>query len=62
MCRCPNCNEMEAFTEEMKTFGIYVPEQDASWELLCTNLVGMFTGYNIIVLEDSMCGCGGTHC
>jgi hypothetical protein len=23
---------MEAFTEEMKTFGIYVPEQDASWE------------------------------
>jgi hypothetical protein len=32
MRRCPNCNEMEAFTEEMKTFGIYVPEQDASWE------------------------------
>ena len=30
--RCPNCNDVEEFTTEMKTFGIYIPEQDASWE------------------------------
>ena len=34
MCvvRCPNCNDVEEFSTEMKTFGIYIPEQDASWE------------------------------
>jgi len=30
--RCPNCNDTEAFLLEMKEVGIYVPEQDASWE------------------------------
>ena len=30
--RCPNCNDTEVFLLEMREVGIYVPEQDASWE------------------------------
>ncbi|XP_070571064.1 uncharacterized protein [Ptychodera flava] len=31
--RCPICNDKDRFYKEMLEFGIYVPEQDASWEL-----------------------------
>ncbi|XP_045114767.1 proline-rich protein 36-like isoform X2 [Portunus trituberculatus] len=31
--KCPLCNDREVFMPEMKKQGIYVPEQDASWEL-----------------------------
>ncbi|XP_040573534.1 PHD finger protein 7 isoform X2 [Lepeophtheirus salmonis] len=30
--KCPLCNDSHVFCDEMKSFGIYVPEQDASWE------------------------------
>nr|KAI8735047.1 PHD finger protein 7-like [Biomphalaria glabrata] len=30
--KCPLCNERETFQEEMLEFGIYIPDQDASWE------------------------------
>ncbi|XP_071963351.1 G2/M phase-specific E3 ubiquitin-protein ligase-like [Antedon mediterranea] len=30
--RCPVCNNKKEFEVEMKMFGIYIPEQDASWE------------------------------
>jgi len=30
--KCPLCNNRDEFTEEMKEFGIYVPDQDAEWE------------------------------
>lgn len=30
--RCCNCNNQEAFQREMQDHGIYVPDQDASWE------------------------------
>jgi len=30
--KCPLCNNSAEFTEEMQTFGIYVPDQDAKWE------------------------------
>jgi len=30
--RCPNCNDTEMFLLEMREVGVYVPEQDASWE------------------------------
>lgn len=30
--RCPVCNNLEEFQEEMKRMGIFIPEQDASWE------------------------------
>jgi len=30
--RCPNCNDTELFLKEMRQVGVYVPEQDASWE------------------------------
>jgi len=30
--RCPNCNDTELFLNEMREVGVYVPEQDASWE------------------------------
>ena len=26
------CNNKETFEAEMKLFGVYIPEQDASWE------------------------------
>ncbi|KAK4319449.1 hypothetical protein Pmani_009614 [Petrolisthes manimaculis] len=31
--KCPLCNDKETFLQEMQYSGIYVPEQDASWEL-----------------------------
>ncbi|KAK3853645.1 hypothetical protein Pcinc_039821 [Petrolisthes cinctipes] len=31
--KCPLCNDKETFLQEMQYLGIYVPEQDASWEL-----------------------------
>ncbi|XP_063889459.1 mucin-2-like isoform X3 [Scylla paramamosain] len=31
--KCPLCNDKDIFLPEMKKQGIYVPEQDASWEL-----------------------------
>lgn len=30
--RCANCNDSSKFIEEIKMLGVYVPEQDASWE------------------------------
>jgi len=30
--KCPLCNNKDDFVEEMKQFGIYVPEKDAEWE------------------------------
>ena len=30
--KCPLCNCKDGFEEEMKKFGVFVPEQDASWE------------------------------
>ena len=30
--KCPMCNNKETFEAEMKLFGVYIPEQDASWE------------------------------
>jgi len=30
--RCPNCNDTEKFVPCMQQSGIYIPEQDASWE------------------------------
>lgn len=30
--RCGHCNNKEAFQQEMQDHGIYVPDQDASWE------------------------------
>ncbi|XP_023231422.1 G2/M phase-specific E3 ubiquitin-protein ligase-like [Centruroides sculpturatus] len=31
--RCPLCNNCDEFKSEMKTYGIYIPEKDAAWEL-----------------------------
>ena len=30
--RCPTCNNKDEFCVEMKRMGVYIPEQDASWE------------------------------
>eukprot|EP00096_Caligus_rogercresseyi_P014853 TRINITY_DN7334_c0_g1_i1.p1 TRINITY_DN7334_c0_g1~~TRINITY_DN7334_c0_g1_i1.p1 ORF type:complete len:526 (+),score=119.35 TRINITY_DN7334_c0_g1_i1:52-1629(+) len=30
--KCPLCNDTKEFCEEMRSFGIFVPEQDAAWE------------------------------
>ncbi|TRY74649.1 hypothetical protein TCAL_01625 [Tigriopus californicus] len=31
--KCPLCNNKDAFVREMQLFGIFVPEQDAAWEM-----------------------------
>ena len=30
--KCPLCNNRDEFTEEMMKFGVYIPDQDATWE------------------------------
>ncbi|CAL7952237.1 unnamed protein product [Xylocopa violacea] len=32
--KCPLCNDNKIFPKAMKEFGIYIPSQDASWELV----------------------------
>ena len=31
--KCPLCNNKEEFEREMKNFGVYIPDQDAAWEM-----------------------------
>ncbi|XP_021961302.1 uncharacterized protein LOC110857011 isoform X2 [Folsomia candida] len=45
--KCPLCNETTKFIEELRTHGVFVPEQDASWE--------RGTTFNDLLFQYSLC-------
>ncbi|XP_078672201.1 uncharacterized protein LOC144911760 [Branchiostoma floridae x Branchiostoma belcheri] len=56
--RCPICNSKEAFQQEMLKNGIYIPEQDASWELEDNAFEELLQRYNRCDAEECICAQG----
>ncbi|CAH1261920.1 G2E3 [Branchiostoma lanceolatum] len=53
--RCPICNTKETFQQEMLKNGIYIPEQDASWELEDNAFEELLQRYNRCDAEKCDC-------
>ncbi|XP_077996261.1 uncharacterized protein LOC144449570 [Glandiceps talaboti] len=53
--RCPLCNDKDQFQEEMLQFGIYIPEQDASWELEENAFQDLLERYNHCDVSNCIC-------
>ena len=49
------CNNKEEFEEEMKRFGIYVPEQDAAWEREGNIFDGIYERHGTCDAETCLC-------
>jgi len=59
--KCPMCSDKKSFIKEMKKMGIYVPDQDASWELEPNAFQGEYERHN--QCDHPACSCpeGRTH-
>uniref|UniRef100_T1KZ44 PHD-type domain-containing protein n=2 Tax=Tetranychus urticae TaxID=32264 RepID=T1KZ44_TETUR len=53
--KCPLCNNKKAFKKEVQRFGIYIPEQDASWELEENAFGDLYYRYN--KCDAEICDC-----
>ncbi|XP_077861875.1 uncharacterized protein LOC100371995 [Saccoglossus kowalevskii] len=53
--RCPICNNQEKFKNEMLQFGIFIPEQDASWELEENAFQDLLARHNQCDVADCLC-------
>ncbi|XP_072032514.1 uncharacterized protein [Amphiura filiformis] len=53
--RCGICNNKEDFQREMKQFGIYIPEQDAAWELEDNAYQELHQRHNQCDIEPCIC-------
>ncbi|XP_035675086.1 uncharacterized protein LOC118414898 [Branchiostoma floridae] len=53
--RCPICNSKETFQQEMLKNGIYIPEQDAAWELEDNAFEELLQRYNRCDAEKCEC-------
>ena len=58
--KCPLCNNKEAFEAEMKLFGVYVPEQDASWEREGDIFEGIYERHGHCDADQCLCPDGRT--
>ncbi|XP_033104006.1 uncharacterized protein LOC117106705 [Anneissia japonica] len=58
--RCPVCNNKDDFEKEMKKFGIYIPEQDASWEREDGAFQDLLERHHRCDAEDCLCPNGRT--
>ncbi|XP_077521757.1 E3 ubiquitin-protein ligase PHF7-like isoform X3 [Amblyomma americanum] len=59
--RCGHCNNQEAFQREMQEHGIYVPEQDASWEQEPHAFEDLLFRYRHCDAPRCRCPSGRTH-
>lgn len=57
--KCPLCNSVDRFNTEMKMFGIYVPEQDAAWEMDSTAFENLLQRHG--TCDASVCACPGSR-
>ncbi|XP_006818907.1 uncharacterized protein LOC100378474 [Saccoglossus kowalevskii] len=53
--RCATCNNKDDFQHEMIQFGIYVPEQDASWELEDNAFQDLLERHNNCDVTECLC-------
>ena len=53
--KCPMCNNKDEFEEEMKRFGIYVPEQDAAWEREGNTFAEIYERHGTCDAEECQC-------
>ena len=58
--KCPMCNNKETFEAEMKLFGVYVPEQDASWEREGDIFDGIYERHGNCDADQCICPHGRT--
>lgn len=59
--KCPMCSDTGLFQKEMKDMGIYVPEQDASWELEPNAFHELIVRHNQCDHANCICPKGRTH-
>jgi len=59
--KCPLCNNKKAFRETMSHFGIYIPEQDASWELEPDAFRELLHRHNSCDAKPCVCPQGKSH-
>ena len=59
--KCPICSNNTQFCCEMKRFGIYIPEQDASWELEPNAFQELVQRHNICDHPNCICPKGRSH-
>ncbi|XP_064600862.1 uncharacterized protein LOC135467035 [Liolophura sinensis] len=53
--KCPLCNNKEMFQEEMLEFGIYIPDQDAAWELVPNAYQELLERYSRCDVQKCLC-------
>lgn len=53
--KCPMCNNKDDFEAEMKAFGVYVPEQDASWEREGNIFDGIYERHGTCDADQCLC-------
>ena len=58
--KCPMCNSKDDFENEMKLFGIYIPEQDAAWEREGNIFDGIYERHGTCDAENCACPQGRT--
>ena len=59
--KCPICSNNTQFCSEMKRCGIYVPEQDASWELEPNAFEDLVQRHNMCDAANCICPKGRQH-
>ena len=59
--KCPLCNNGKKFRNAMKCFGIYVPDQDASWELEPNAFQELLHQHNTCDAHNCVCPVGRFH-
>jgi len=59
--KCPICSDNKLFIKEMKEMGIFVPQQDASWELEPNAFRELYQQHNQCDHPVCICPKGRTH-
>jgi hypothetical protein len=59
--KCPLCNNKSTFQKAMLDFGIYIPEQDASWELVPNAFQELLHRHNRCDAKQCLCPKGRVH-
>ncbi|XP_049783041.1 uncharacterized protein LOC126184622 isoform X2 [Schistocerca cancellata] len=60
--KCPLCNNKRMFHSSMKKNGIFIPEQDASWERVPHAFDDMYTTYQHCDAVECHCKKGRSYC
>ncbi|CAL8146793.1 unnamed protein product [Orchesella dallaii] len=53
--KCPTCNSSNLFKKEIRCQGVFIPEQDASWELEPNAFQDLLYQYSKCDMEDCQC-------